>query len=136
MGVREAHDAGGASSQTPESSRSNTTRVRQGTSQTGEPRKETGTGYQEERQERADWGLQNPSKGPGPDEKVCLGASAMWVYIYIYIYLTDLHYCRYVQKFYQMRTQLQAISLRIQVGSSVALSVQSIYESAADRPKQ
>jgi len=27
--------------------------------------------------------------------------------------------CRYIQKFYQMRTQLQAISLRIQVGSTI-----------------
>jgi hypothetical protein len=26
-------------------------------------------------------------------------------------------WCRYIQKFYQMRTQLQAISLRIQVGT-------------------
>lgn len=43
---------------------------------------------------------------------------------------------RYIQKFYQMRTQLQAISLRIQVRAVVLCSLLQSLIVYADRPQQ
>jgi hypothetical protein len=68
MGFRKAHDARRASTQAPTVTREDTTRTRPRESEVGEPREETDTRNQEEREEWADGGVQDPSEGFGSDK--------------------------------------------------------------------
>lgn len=77
VGVWEADDPRGEAAQTPEGAGENAERAGQGAREAREPGEEAGGRHQEERKERADSGMQDPSKGPCPDTTVwpydCLG---------------------------------------------------------------
>lgn len=59
MGVRQAHDACGASAQTPTRLGPNPARAGSRACEAGEPGEKAGTGYQEECQKWPDWSVQN-----------------------------------------------------------------------------
>ena len=117
MGFREAHDPSWAITKTPKSFGEDTAGVRPGKSEIGEPGKEAGSRYQKERKEWAGRRMQDSSQRPSQNTKVEWCGSML---------VTGADVSRYIGKFYSMRTQLQAISLRIQVSySAVGWSRQS-----------
>ena len=72
MGLWQTHDPPRTPAQTPTCPGENAARARSRTDQARESREEAHPGYQEECEEWADGGLQDPGQGSGSDEKVRL----------------------------------------------------------------
>lgn len=70
MGIRKAHDARGASAQEPAHAGQGDPGTRPDAHQVGEAGEDADTTDQDERQEWADGGLQDPGKGFGPHATV------------------------------------------------------------------
>lgn len=70
MGLRQTDDAGRTAAEAPASPREDTARIGPRAREAGEPREETRRRYQEEREERPDWRLQDSSQGPRSHEEI------------------------------------------------------------------